>query len=195
MSRRVSDDRLEVIHLHLSRAIRKKEGVQWLTVGGVEVCDGHDLIALLDELKRRRSTNGTTGRFLLGETTRTLMAMKVGDEVEIDPISQSKLTTARRTARKNMLNPNAVWRSYLLDNGRHRIVRAPDGSPINEKRHNPAVYVMAKMLVGHVVTISTLKGKMHNGIKTTARNLMKNTAADWRCTNLANGDVRCTRVR
>lgn len=195
MSRHVSDDRLGVIHIHLSRAIRQKEGPQWLEINGVTVCDGHDLICLLDELRRRRSTTGHVGKFQLGHTAQILISMKEGDEVEIEPTTQGALTAARRTARKHLENPHAIWRSYLLESGRQKIVRAPDGSPVNEPRHNPAVHVMAKMRVGETVVLETLKGKMHNGIKVVARRISKNPQANWRCTNLSNGKIKCVRIR
>lgn len=195
MSRHVDEERIAVMQEHLSRAVRSTRDRVWVTAGDVTIGMAEDLRAVLDEVRRRRAQDGRLGTFTVGKTAKVLMAMKVGESVEIEPITQGALTTARKTARKRMENPDAVWRSYTLPNGLHRIVRAPDGSGIYEKRHNPAVSVMAAMHVGETITITTLKGKMHNGIKIQARRRMDCAEANWRCTNLANGDVRCTRVR
>ena len=194
MSRHVPDDRLGAIREHLIRAVKNTKAQLWVSAGKTTLCQAEDLRALLDEVSRRRQSDGKMGSFQLGKTASLLMGMKVGDEVEIEPITQGALTTARRTARKRMDNPEAVWRSYLQDNGLQRIVRAPDGAPVYDKRHNPAADIMAKMKVGQTVILTTVKNRMHNGLKVLARRKMDKAEANWRCTNLANGDVRCTRI-
>ena len=180
---------------HLSRAVRKTRKKVWVTAGDVTVGMAEDFRAVLDEVRRRRAQDGRMGAYAVGKTAKVLMALKVGESVEVEPITMGALTSARRTARKRMENPDAVWRSYALPNGLHRIVRAPDGSGVYEKRHNPAVAVMAAMRVGETTTLTTLKGKMHNGIKIQARRRMDCAEANWKCLNLADGDIRCTRVR
>ena len=145
----------------------------------------------------RRATTGRVrnSAFEMGHTTRVLMAMQVGESVEIEPITNGALTSARRTARKHMGNADAVWHAQTLDNGLIRLTRQPDGTPRHAKYHNPAVYKLAAMEVGQVETVTTLKGKIHNAIKIHARKIMDNSEAQWRCTNLASGAVRCERVR
>lgn len=196
MSRHVPDERLDVIHAQFSGAIRQK-GPVWVEVEGVPVVPGHDLICLLDELRMRRGSASRTGKsqFRIGHTTSVLMAMKIGESVEVEPITKGAMTCARRTARKHMGNPYAVWWTQTQEDGLVRVTRAPDGSPPHAKYHNPAVYELAAMRLGETRILTTLKGKMHNGIKVHARKVMDDAGAQWRCLNLANGDVRCERTR
>lgn len=197
LSRRVHDDDLAQMHLRLSAAIRKREGRQWLEFRGEALIEGHDLIALLDELRQRRKSTGRTGtaQLELGHITKVLMAMKVWEKVEIEPITKGALTNCRTSARKHMQAPDAVWHSQTLDNGLVLVTRMPNGSPIHAKYHNRATYELAAMKAGDVILLTSLKGKMHNGIKIHARKIMDNSEAQWRCENMASGNVRATRTR
>jgi hypothetical protein len=194
VSRHVSDDRLGAIHLKLTYAIRKKAQKQYLMLNDQVVVEGRDMIALLDELRRRRQDNGKMGAFPLGKTAVTLMSMKVGESVELDPVTPGSLSCARNTARKKMGVANAVWRSKTQANGKVRVMRMPDGSPVHDDIPHPVVAKMAAMKIGEVVTIKELPGKMHNGVKVNARRIMGKADANWRCQNLANGHIRCVRV-
>ena len=195
MSRHVPDERIEVMQEHLGRAIRSTREQLWIVAGKTTLGLAADLRAILDEVRRRRANDGRMGTYSLGKTAKVLMAMHVGESVEMEPVTQGALTSARRTARRRMENPDAVWHSRTQPNGLMRVTRMPDGTPTHDKNHNPAIFTMAAMAVGETVTLTTLKSKMHNGIKIRARRLMDNTEANWTCINLANGHVRCTRTR
>lgn len=158
--------------------------------------EAHDLIALLDELRmRRKSRTRAGGQFKMSPVTRKLIAMKVGDVIEVPPMTQGALTTCRQTARAHLNKPEAVWRGTTLETGHIRIERVADGSPLHRDYRNPAVIELASLEVAGVVILKTLRGKMHNAIKVQARKLMDNPTANWRCENLANGDVRARRTR
>jgi len=195
VGRRIADDRLGAIQEHLARAIKTAGKQQvWVSAGETGLCRAEDLRAMLDELSRRRAGDRVPGGFKLASTSKTLMSMAVGDRVEINQVTMGALTSARKTARKRMENPNAIWYSYTQPNGKQLIVRAPDGSPIADKRHNPAVEIMAKMKVGETVTLTTIRSGMYNGLKILARRKLGEPTANWRCENLANGNVRCIRT-
>lgn len=194
MSRHVPDERLGAIQEHLIRAIRNHRDQQWVSVNEVVLCRGEDLSSLLDELRRRRQSNGQKGSFKLGPTAKLLINMKVGETVEIPPVTEGALTTARKTARRVMNNPEAVWHSYVQPNGLQRVTRAPDGSPAYQRNHNPAVAQMAAMRIGQTITLTTVKGRMYTGLKALARRKLDKADAQWACVNLANGDIRCTRT-
>jgi hypothetical protein len=192
MSRRVSDDRLGAIHLQLSDAIRKRPGKVWLSLDGKSVVEGHDLIALLDELRRRRQQAGRKGAFKYGKVTQALMAMKVGDVIILPPTTQSALTTSRATARKALGIPDARWHCEAQPGGHVRCERRPDGSDhIYGRPRNPAIAALAAMRVGEKIVFD---GKMYAALKIQARKEMGSPAAQWRSENLANGKTRATRV-
>lgn len=197
MSRHIPDERLDVIHLQLANAFRKTPGAWVYDHRGQAICDAHDVIAALDELRMRRATKTRVnkGAFPQGKTSQILASMKVGEKVEIEARTMGALTSARGTARKMIGDPYAVWQSRILTSGLQEITRMPSGTPANAKHHNPAVFLMAKMNVGDVVVLDSLKGKMHNGIKIQARRIMDSAEANWRCSNLKSGHVRCRRVK
>lgn len=201
MSRRVAASRLDTYHLKLSLMFRPVAGQKWLEYrhenGRWEpLIEVHDLICMLDELRmRRRSRDRAAGQFKVGPITRALMAMKVGDVIELQPMTQGALTTCRQTARVRLEQPDAVWWSRKLESGLIRVERKANGSPLHRDYRNPAVEVMAAMEVDDSVVIRTLKGKMHNAIKVQAKKLMNNPQADWRCENLNSGDVRVRRTK
>lgn len=198
MSRRIPDDQLEVMHLHVSHHLKKvtSNDHKRLRRGPVYVeVDARVLSPLLDELKKRRAGPGRKGSFELGKTTKVLMSLKVGESVEIEPVIPSTLATSRRTARKYLGIDDAVWQAKTQDNGLLLITRMPDGSNPHADYSNPAVQQMAAMKVGETVILTTLKSKIHNGIKIHAKKLMDNAEAKWQCENLANGNVRCRRIR
>lgn len=201
MSRHISDERLDIIHAQLSGEIRRRIDKPWIYVESkqkyIPIIQGHDLICLLDELRMRRSVHSRTGhsQFKLGKTAKILIAMKVGETVELEPITKGALTTARTTARKHLGVPDAAWWSRTTSDGLVAVTRAPDGSPPHAKYHNAAVYELAVMKVDETRILTTLVGKMHNAIKIHARRIMDNSEANWQCQNLANGDVRCKRIK
>lgn len=200
MSRRVPDDRLELLHLRVSGELRRvaKNDTRreakppvWVTV------DARDLAPLLDELRRRRQEPGQRGGFAVGETTRKLMAMAVGDTIELPPITNGALTTCRTTARKRMENPDARWHAETQESGYVKVTREPDGSAHKfGKPRSPAVAILAAMNLNARVTIP--KGDfpasgIHAGIKAQARQAMNYPRANWRTEKLKNGSLRVRR--
>lgn len=188
MSRRVSDDKLEALHLRVSGEVRKKPGPQWVTV------EGHDLIALLDELRQRRRRPGAKGAYHHGKTTKVLLAMKVGDVCMIPPTTIGAITTARKSARKALEAPDAVWACQTQPDGSVRIERMPDGSDKHYgKPKNPAVAILSKMNVNERVII---EGTLYAALKQQARKAMgeAGVGANWKSETLTTGRVRVRRV-
>lgn len=186
MSRRISDDRLEALTLLLRY---KKDAV------GVErlfQIDCRELSCIVDELRRRRQRGGQKGAFQYGETTKALMAMKVGDVIMLPPTTQSALTTCRKTARKALDAPEARWHCQEQPDGQVRVERMEDGSQhLFGRPRNPAIAAMANMRVGETITI---KGMMYNALRIRARSDLRNPNAKWKSETLANGSTRVTRT-
>lgn len=195
MSRRVSDDRLGAIHLRLTDAIRQREGPQWLEYRGASVVEGHDLIALLDELRqrRRRGTDPDSGAFPIGETTAKLIAMNVGDVITLPATTNGALTNARKTARKHLNAPDARWHAMAQPDGTVRVERRPDGSAHEfGLPRNPIVDQLAAMNVNGRITVTT---RLTNNFKILARRKMNQPEAQWRTEALANGKFRVRRIK
>lgn len=191
MSRRISDDKLASLHLRLSGDIRKKPGAQWVEVDGLLV-EGHDLICILDELRRRRQQDGRKGSFNRSPTTRALMAMAVGDVITLPPITNGALTTNRATARKAMNAPDARWHAMTQPDGTVRVERRPDGSPHEYGLpRNPVIDQLAAMNVNGRLVIDIA---LTNKFKVLARQKLDNPKAQWRSEKLANGKVRVIRT-
>ena len=186
MSRRITDERLEVLTL-LLRGKKDAEGMdRWFNI------DCRELSCIVDELRRRRQGNGQKGSFQYGETTKALIAMQVGDVITLPPTTQSALTTSRGTARKALDIPDARWHCETQADGTVRVERMPDGSAhIYGRPRNPAIATMAQMRVGQSVVI---KGEMYNALRVRARIEMENLKAQWKSQRLANGSTRVTRT-
>ena len=202
MSRHIPDDRLAAIHDEIRTLTRRAAqpvpayGItSWGEQRHLIGVDLRDISCALDELKQRRHRDGKYGAKPIGPITKALMEMAPGDVIEVHPMTDGALTTCRKTARKHLNEPQAVWHSVTLENGMRRITRMPPGTPVHADYSNPAVYLLADMAVGDVLMLKTLQGKMHNQIKVKARRVMNDPAANWRCENLTSGNVRCRRVR
>ena len=199
MSRRVSDETLALIHERVS-FIRKREDAALFyevfdgnkPIGHAKLCSATDLSALLDELRKRRDNTGSRGR--IGQVAALLMGMKVGDTEILAPTTPGNLSSARKTARRR-LGVAGVWHAHTESTGWITVTRQPDGSPRHAHYSNPAVQALAATRVGETIILTTLRSKMHNGIKVRARAVMNNPYANWRCENRANGNVRATRIR
>jgi hypothetical protein len=202
MSRHISDEQLEIIHTAVTGLTRKVQepvpgfGIMpWGEHRNIIGVDLRDVACALDELKQRRRRNGKFGGTRIGPVTSTLIRMKIGESVLLRPMTSGALTTARKTARKHMDDPSAVWHSVTLPSGMRKVTRMPPGTPVHADYSNPAVYVLAGLKVGDMAVLTTLKGKMHAEIKTHARQVMNLPEANWKCENLANGTVRCRRTK
>lgn len=194
MSRKISDDRLGAVHARLSAAIRKRPVGEWLQYRGEAIIEGHDLIALLDELRQRRKRAGENGAFKHGKTTRVLLAMGVGDTAILPPTSIGAITSARKSARKALDNPDAVWACQTLDDGTVKVTRQPDGSDRHYgKPKNPAVAILAGMHLNQVVVI---EGTLYAALKQQARKAMGEAGigANWKTETLTTGRTRVRRV-
>lgn len=204
MSARLSDEHLEVLHIQLSSAVRRRRGYKeadiTLDVDGQCLVKVSEIARALDELRcRRASTKRTAGQYQVGPLAQMLMDMKVGDSVVVKPMARSRLTSARLTARKKLENKGGVWRSERRQSdGMMIITRMPDGISPHQPRTNPGVIELAKMSVGQTKIISfktgTKDGYLTNGMKIRARELMNNLTANWKTERLANGKLRCKRT-
>lgn len=199
MSRRVPDSRLELLHVQASSALRRiatndhkrpgPKGPVWVQM------DARDLAPLLDELRRRRRKPGAKGGFRLGALTKTLMAMQPGETVTLGPTTQGKLTGARRSARKALGVPDARWHSETQPDGSVRVERLEDGADqIYGKPRNPAVAILAGMVLGQTVTLD-MAGHLPTPIKHQARALAKSPGLQWKTERLANGKLKVWRIR
>lgn len=150
-----------------------------------------ELCYILDELRARRNIRNRSPQY--GELTLKLMAMEVGQVIEISPRSQSAITTCRRTARKAM-GVDGRWHCTTLKNGHIQIERRPDGSAhVYGKEPSNLGIQLASMQVDDVIIIP--KGtSLYNGPKVQARNILGDARAQWRRTNMANGTARVVRV-
>lgn len=194
MSRRVPNDRLEIIHRSLSARVRKR-GKLWIDLEGSPVMEAHDLICLFDEIRQRRKFGRRTrNTFKRHAITVRLTRMIVGDSFVIEKVSQHRMTTYRSSARKILMNPDAVWRTTSLDGGMMKVERVPNGSSPHRDYSNPAAEILSRLNVGDKAILTTLKGKMHDQLKIKARQLAGDLTMNWRCENLANGNVRATRI-
>jgi hypothetical protein len=202
MSRRVHQDDLVLMHEFVSLTLRKgwdrndrnrtagrPQEVIWVTV------DAAKLSPLLDELIKRRPNPESAKR--LGLTTKTLMRMEVGEVLDFPPISQVALSTARKTAKKHMGNPDAYWHGVTQPNGFVQVTRMPDGTP---KMHGlPKSPIIAKLAAmnknGRIVVPASEAPRLPQRVKAQARAALDFAGADWRREPLANGDVRIVRIK
>lgn len=197
MSRKISDSDLETLHVRTQGEVRHvvtnngRLAAKGLPPKRAMIyVDGQTLLYVLDELRQRRNK---PKQAKLGANTLALMAMAVGDVIELDPVTQSSLTTSRQSARKQLGIPDARWHAETLASGKVRVERMPDGSPhIFGRTRNPVIDQMAALHVGRSLKF---KGPMYAALKIKAREKMKNPEANWRCENLVNGKVRVTRTK
>jgi hypothetical protein len=205
MSRRVSDERLDIIFTQVQGAFRRGASndkrtlkrLGYLPTIMVQV-DARDLSPLLDELRIRRRQNGNTpsGKSNVGNTTQVMMLMKVGESVEVEPLTHGALTGLRRTARKRMDNPWAVWHRQTLPNGLVQLTRMPDGSPNAGRFTNPIIGILASMRVGEHrdVPADNSGHGYHHAQKIAAMKLMDISTAKWKSRRISTTKFRVTRV-
>lgn len=128
----------------------------------------------------------------MGETTRKLVAMQVGDKITLPPTTNGALTNARKTARKHLNAPDAIWHGQVQPDGTVVVERRPDGSPQQYGLpRNPISDQLAGMNVNGRLTIPE---RLTNRFKTQARIKLDKPDAQWRCEALANGKFRVIRT-
>ena len=201
MSRRISDEALETLHLkaagearHASnkRSQAKRRGLPKPGKALVYV-DANDLACILDELRKRRSQSKRS-TLPTSELTRKLIKMNVGDTIIVEAVTNSKLTTNRATARKALDNPNARWRAESLPDGKTKITRRPDGTKhIYGLPRNPIIGKLAAMNIGQRMTVEGIE-RLTNAWKILAREEMEKPRAQWKTQRLANGKLKIWRV-
>jgi hypothetical protein len=189
----VSSTRLAILQLELSRRVRPITSNHPGPVYG-EV-DMREFLRIVDELRRRRGDITCEILKPRGLSVQ-LMGMNVGDVIVIEPRTQTSITSARTTARKNLRNTDARWKSQTQPDGKIRIERMPDGSPhVYGKTPSPVVAELAAMNVhGRHVFRAPRHTRTLYDWKAKARERMERPSAQWKFTNLVNGDVRAIRV-
>lgn len=159
--------------------------------------DARFLSPLLDELKQRRRARKTINGGNANPLSAQLAAMEVGEYIITQPVSHNNLTSLRRTARKRMINPAAVWERETREDGMVRITRMPDGWSFNHKT-NPLTADLADMRVGEhrdVICLATDVRAMHDNCKNAARRLMNDPQAQWRTKRIRPTLFRIRRTR
>jgi len=203
MSRHVPDARLSEIFTAVQDEFRRgatndsrnpgyKEPI-WVTV------DARDLSPLLDELRirRRASLPTPTPSYNMSNTTLVLIAMKVGESVEVEPISHERLTSMRKTARKRMQNPFAVWHRRTLPSGLVLITRMPDGTPRAAKHQSKMINFLSSLLPGHKLIVSVpkeAKRPFHAREVREARKVLCAPSATWTSRRLTETSFLITRT-
>jgi hypothetical protein len=118
----------------------------------------------------------------LGYKTKQLMRMSIGSSVLLDNegYNKHKWIQAKRTAKRNMMEPTAQWKIEVVGETNLRITRLPDGTAIfnHGKGLSPVPKAMAEMRVGQVIQIKARK--LENEYRRTARRLLNNPNAMWR---------------
>lgn len=195
MTRHVSEASFEQMRYMLSSRIRGVEGKVWLTLNGEALIEGHDLIALLDELNKRRMAGTKRGYTRpTSHITEALKLMYIGETIEIEPQAYNALTSKRRTARKQLANPYAVWTARTLPSGLMEITRQPDGTPPLNPRRSPYVAELARLRVGESFT-APIDYRRVSAMKAPARMLLNDTSAKWSYQTLTDGKLRIRRTK
>lgn len=191
MARVLTDEELETLHLRVVaeyRPLLKRTSMKgqpiFITV------DARDIAAALAELKARRGAGRRPNYKRVGPITEALMAMKVGDVVELQPIVKNTLHTFIRTVRKKLDNADIMFSTETLPSGKVRVTRLADGAaPIYGFSRSPTVATMAGMRVGQ--TLKMTKADLPSGMTTSfrqqARKMMGLPSAKWRADLKANG--------
>lgn len=187
MSRRVSDDKLEALHLRLISERKQAEGrgeTYWATVLG------HDLACIIDELRQRRQK---PGKAVYGPATLALAAMDVGDVITLPSSSLDTITNARDKARKLLAVPSAVWAARRQPDRTWHVERRQDGSPRANCQHpkNPQVHQLAAMKIGNEVTLDKALAHL---TKVQARQRMGLPEAQWKTRKLNSGRYKVRRI-
>lgn len=206
MSRHVDDERLDIIFTQVQGAFRrgasndlihlKRHGYVNPIVVSV---DARFLSPLLDELRQRRRQTGAapSGNSNISNTTRVLMLLKVGESVEVEPISHGALTSLRRTARKRMNNEYAVWHRKTLESGLVQLTRMPDGTPAAAKYAHPIIALLASIRVGHHLDVAVHESAtraFHDKQAANARKLILQPHAKWSARRVRSTVFRIRRV-
>lgn len=189
MSRRISDNRLELIHIQLALRVKTNKDLKGAIMNEVDV---REYACIVEELRRRRRS---LGAIKYGELTLKLAAMAVGDKIVIPPRSQSSITTCRKSARGKLKISDARWHCTTLPSGEIEIERRPDGEPhIFGKPPNPLIAQLAGMNLNGRLKIECPKSYYHK-VKVLARQKAGNPRMNWRATNFSNGTLRIIRTR
>lgn len=158
-----------------------------------------DPTILADEIAREtlrafRSTDAKRTGGQVGENSRAIAAMEVGDVLSFPPGPHQTARDWMLTARKLMGNAQAAWRYDSTATG-FDVTRVPDGA--STKRGPPRsrfTLFLAALKVGETRTFAgpRLRGiESHN--RQTARKLLGDPSASWIALNTNKG-LRVTRV-
>lgn len=196
MSRHVSDNELEMLHLTYANQVRKFRHRRSTEPVIIQV-DLRPIVRCLDELRRRRG--GFRTKFRMSPLTEWMIKSKVGDVRYLDePIGQGAISTNRNTARKALENIEARWHAQTQPDGRVKITRMPDGSAHQSpKPRSPFVAVLAGMNLHGRVTLKShySDNRFPHMIKVLARMEMGNPLANWKYKTLARGLIHVTRIK
>lgn len=149
----------------------------------------------------RRAAMGKTGT-RLKDTTYEIMALEVGEAVEVEASCKANLHGQFKTIRRKLVEPDRKWRVEQVRPGVWRVERRPDGAWNLKKsplRNPKAVFLANLQLDGRAETYPgvTKPNQIINcHTKNKARDLLGDKNAEWSAyTSTVNGVVYVRRTR
>lgn len=146
-----------------------------------------ELMSVLHELRERRGGRNRPGLLVM-----TMANMAIDDVRLVDPVDHSRLSKARRSARRIMQEDDAAWTATTRPDGLCEIRRIANGAPPPRRPQTGPQISLAAMAVGDVHEMSA--DRLHHALKVRARGLMKQPSADWRAAR-RDGVLHVTRIR
>ncbi len=133
-----------------------------------------------------------------GPLATAIAALKPGEWADFPEAAPQLFRNYFTTARKLLEEPDAAWlRRPQKGTGLVRITRlAPGERPAPDPRNNPAAVFLAAMNVGTAQTTQIFPTRQHMGsnVKTMARRILNDPAADWRARTTTKG-IQVTRLK
>lgn len=148
-------------------------------------------------VKHTRTTIVAHPNHHISPETTVLTEMQMGETREFPPADPSVYRSRMKTARKLMENPAATWRVLRQSVGNAILIeRLWDGDKTYKPRsQNIKIQLLVGMKVGESIITNLFRNKIESWYKNSARRELGIDNANWRCLNLANGNVKCERIR
>jgi hypothetical protein len=146
----------------------------------------HQVVRITDRFitAYRRAMMGKTGTRLKA-TTYDIMALAVGEEIEVEASCKANLHGQFKTIRRKLNEPDRKWRVEQVRPGVWRVERRPDGAWNLQKSayRNPKAVFLAALTVGGAARTYPGLAKCHQILnchtKSKARTLTGDVTADW----------------